>query len=424
MRLFALLIGFGVLTFSGAQIIAPPEPVDPTKVDRVVVVHPGESIQAAVDSLAGFSMRGGTVQLDPSATYRDVAVVIPGTSPRYYNAIKIRGNRTRLVSPRDSQQPVLWIGKGWDDWSAEKLEGIELSGLIIEQTSEANPGIGKGVYVSFTKGAVIRDCDFIDCPFEALFEEGGNANEQLTVLNCRAFRCGTKWSRGPLAAFNLNGFGSRIINSLASHCGWGLESGGTELRVDGCRFEDAPLALGSTVYGQSDVQLARNTFDRSPITIGNGIGRQSDVRILDNTLIDSPLQFCGAASANKVQLPNLPFHDRQSLVAGNTFLGESIRLTAWDKSLPIPPLRVVGNRIEAAPRQGIVVQGYLGNAVEFVDNGFSSAEVGVAWCYLPGGKPASLPDPTPMLKWARSRAPDKAYFLVNDGNREWKSTIN
>jgi hypothetical protein len=202
-------------------------------------VHSGGVIQLAVDELARTG-RGGVIQLDRDGFYFEVSVTIPWTPSLDYAGIKIRGDRSTLYSAENQRSPLIWIGAGWDDWDGKKLEGIELSGLIVRQQSTASPNC-KGVFIEFTTGAQIRDCEFVDCPLEALYEGGGTSNERLQVDHCRARGCGHGWAPGPLAAFNLNGLLSTLSNSSADDCGWGLESGGTELRVSGCRFTDAPL---------------------------------------------------------------------------------------------------------------------------------------------------------------------------------------
>jgi hypothetical protein len=362
---------------------------------RTVVVPHGADLQQAVDLCADGN--GGTVVLPAGATFEGVRLVLPYTNDRRYAGIKIVGNRTTLRSSKDATEPVLHVGRGWSDWAAPKLTGIEISGLVIVQQSNASPR-AKGIWIEATDGSLVDGCEFRDCKLEALYEGGGHSNTGMAVVGVRASGCGRAWTSGPLAAFNLNGYRARIIDSHATDCGWGLESGGTELTVTGCTFTDSPVALGSTVYGCSNQTLTRSTFTRSYITVGNGIGKVSDVRIVDNTLTDSPIVWTGAALTNRVELPGLPFSPHTSVVMNNTFVGrtadwrnQSLRLTAWYPQFPPPPLRVVGNRMDTASGQAVISQGQPGK-VSFEDNAWPEAWHSI-YRNLPTGE--ALPDPLP-----------------------------
>lgn len=359
---------------------------------RTVIVPHGASLQAAVDAIA--DGQGGTISLPAGAVFNDVQLVLPYTADRRYRGIKIVGNRTTLRSSKDATEPVIHIGRGWSSWDAPKLTGIELSGLIVEQRSNASPRC-KGVWIEFTSGSLIQNCE-VRSKLEGIYQGGGHSDEGLTVLRCVAAGCGKGWNLGPLAAFNLNGFRSRLLSSTATDCGWGVESGGTGLSVVDCQFTDAPFAIGSTVYGVSDLSVTRSTFTRSYITVGNGIGKISDVRIVDNTLTDSPLVWDGAATTNRVNLPGLPFSGHPSVFMGNTCIGraadwraQSIRLTNWYQHMPSPPLRVVGNRMDTAPGLAVVSQGY-GSSVLFDGNAWPE-QWKTVYRNLPDGRP--LPDP-------------------------------
>lgn len=374
--------------------------IDSESLDRTIA-----ELIASTDDVRVLSLAAG-------ATYPNVSIVLPFTGDSRYDGIRIVGNRTKLIGRADEH--LLHIGRGWDavadaQWSMPKIKGVELSGIDFDIR-------GNGVVFDFTDRGVVSDCSFADSPREALITSGGGSSRNTSVSQCRAVNCGNGWSAGGLAAFNLNGAGDRLEYSTARNCGSGVETGGTGVMVSHCSFSSARLLVGSAVHGCSDVSIANCDFQDSQIEVGNGVGKLSDFRLLNSVCVDSPVCWLNAKPANKVTAPDLPFSDRRSLVAGNTFLGhggtyqQALRLTNWSTEIPTMPLDFVGNLVDVPAGWGVVVQGYDPGDVVIEDNWFKSELVGVYSLNLPDGTP--LPDNSKRIKWGRNRKPGAAWFQI------------
>jgi hypothetical protein len=394
---------------------------------RTLYVPVGAPIQPAIDALAngtdynpggrpgprplpgatpggGQIGQGGTIVLARGATYTTGPLKMPWTPDLRYRNIRIVGDATRIVGPADGH--VLAIGDGAQNYSDPKLVGVALMGLDFYAGSDHCPG----VLVQMTDRAVVDDCGFYDFPYEAFVTGGATTTLKTRITYCYAEHCGWNWPYGPLAGYNLNGWGDMLLYSTAIDCGWGAEIGGTGTRVLSCAFFNSQVAIGSGVFGVSDIEIASSYFSSSAVGMSNGIGKLGDIRIHNNVFDDGGVYVGGGLDHNIVQLPDLPYSSRRSVVANNTFSGDGFTMNQWEYDLATPPLLVAGNVFDCGIAREIVFQSYIDNPVEFTGNTISQVFVGMMHCYKPGG--GDLPDDSDMLFFHDNPAPEGAYIQV------------
>jgi hypothetical protein len=357
-------------------------------------------LQASIDSIAA---TGGTVILQPGATYTDVSLSIQ--SPN----VKILGHRTRLVGVPG--QHILRIGD--DSPSSPKLIGVEVTGCDFVIT-------GLGVLVGSSDGVLIDDCRFADSPLEALITHSGGIARNTVLRNCHATKCGKGFS-APRSAFNCNGMNERLEYCTATDCGLFAELGGYGTRVRHCTLVNSPIKLGSSGFGCSDLEIANCTLERSLIDCCNPIGKMRDIRFISNRCRNSPFCWQGELDRNLHAIPaDWRFSDRASMVVGNVFDGhhplheaQALNISPPDH-LQTGPLVFASNTIDCPDGYALTVQGRIHAPVRIQWNDFANEYVGQMHLYR-GDVP--IPDDSAQLRFEGNRGPKGAFLQKHPGGR-------